>query len=42
MNKSQIDQLLDEIIFDGFRRLQVQKSALELQVSLFHPPVRVQ
>jgi len=42
MNKSQIDQLLDEIIFDGFRRLQVQLSALELQVALHHQPVRVQ
>jgi len=42
MNKLRIDQLLDEIIFDDALRLQVLKSALELQVSLYPPPVRVQ
>ena len=41
LNKLEIDQLLDEIIFDEFRRLQVQKSALEMQVSLVQPPLRV-
>jgi hypothetical protein len=37
MNKPQIDQLLDEIIFDQFRRLQVQKSTLELHLALYKP-----